>query len=1189
MNTYKYNENLQFELPTGLLHFIDKNENGDEMNLICTEKIIDNDGEAEYKNRIDIVKYEIEPGKKSDKDIEKLFRQRNAGFGFLSGENPTITYSLPGESDAVFVSGRFNWEIYGMQFFNYITALFLVCDDNTGVAINVVNSRFGEGRDLSKYQQFIDVIKTIRFNGKKLNTENLTPQILYDKLEKSLDDFDGVSKTYGSEEELEGKIMEALGNILGDNEDDVQSDKFSRALPDQTLYPHYYGLQDRMRSLGSLGVEVRMNTSGTEYQFINFTHVIKEREEDFWDEDQEEKEELPLQEILDLNPIGYTLDETAKKMAQVFHVNSFVFNDKSDREAEILNGLMQKAYMMSALRSFAWTLADYCKKNSKKPKDLELSLLLEMIDFIEACDWLNYDDKKYCKGLCSNQDLHVFFLPDAVSKSDKDKFLPSEEDYERVRKMRETFPAYDEMLSQVGSLDKLRKDLEYIYPAINTLYNYLKKDRDTSEQLEGNAAVVLYAWCALSIAASEPFFTEDGPMNYSFSQEDYDDNYDYDNDEDYDDDDDGIVYVNHSEIDSSGTLTSYFGNDKEVVVPDGVKAIGDRAFLYCEMLEHIELPSTLETIGEKAFSSCINLEKIKLPEGLKFIGESAFNKCKKLEKIELPEGLKFIGESAFDGCEKLEKIKLPEGLKFIGMSAFYECERLEKIELPKQLKTISGGLFEKCSNIQSLKLPEALQSIEEHAFASCSALETLDLPRKIKNIENHVFMSSGIKTINWPRLTKNIEDGTFYKCQQLENITFEEGLESIGKEAFSGCIKLEKIILPNSIKSIGYRAFMNCELLKEVILSQNLEKVGEEAFNGCCNIEKLILTGSIKKIEKGAFKKCKQLKEVYVPVDFKAPFKDAFLKSVVFYVVKGSWADKYAQEEKFKVQYIEEDEIICKQGLAYLSLGDIDSAKKILKGNEEGEKIINEYLKAEEEKKQEELKKQEEQRKEEERRKLEEEQKKLAEDEAHYKDAVKYKEEKKYDAAKSIFQQIIDYKDSKKLIEEIDKEVALKEKYSRAIKYENSGKYEEAIIVFESLGEYSDSKERVEIVREKEREIKEKGRIYSEAAQCEKDGNLDEAEKLFESLGNYSNSAMRLGKIRKVKEQQNRYSIALQYVKEKKYTEAEEIFDELRGFSDSKKMIKEIRKKRGVCRNCGGKFEGFLVKKCIECGEKKDY
>ena len=62
-------------------------------------------------------------------------------------------------------------------------------------------------------------------------------------------------------------------------------------------------------------------------------------------------------------------------------------------------------------------------------------------------------------------------------------------------------------------------------------------------------------------------------------------------------------------------------------VPQGIAAIGNDAFSYCESLTEITLPEGLTSIGEDAFFYCKGLTAITLPETLAEIGKDAFNGC----------------------------------------------------------------------------------------------------------------------------------------------------------------------------------------------------------------------------------------------------------------------------------------------------------------------------------------------------------------------------------------------------------------------------------------------------------------------------------------------------------------------------------------------------------------------------------
>ena len=94
-------------------------------------------------------------------------------------------------------------------------------------------------------------------------------------------------------------------------------------------------------------------------------------------------------------------------------------------------------------------------------------------------------------------------------------------------------------------------------------------------------------------------------------------------------------------------------------------------------LEVVTFPSTLKSIGKFAFKNA-KFKELILPEGLEYIEERAFLWCSKLEYIKLPSTLKYIGENAFGleaGSEErskniLKEIEIPNSVEFIGCYAF---------------------------------------------------------------------------------------------------------------------------------------------------------------------------------------------------------------------------------------------------------------------------------------------------------------------------------------------------------------------------------------------------------------------------------------------------------------------------------------------------------------------------------------
>lgn len=108
----------------------------------------------------------------------------------------------------------------------------------------------------------------------------------------------------------------------------------------------------------------------------------------------------------------------------------------------------------------------------------------------------------------------------------------------------------------------------------------------------------------------------------------------------------------------AGILKKYVGENRDVVVPSSVSAIGQKAF------EHM------------------NIRNVKLSEGVEAIYGSAFQ-FSKMSNIELPSSLSKIVYRAFWGCSELKEITIPSNVNHIGENAFGYCFNLETIVFEK--------------------------------------------------------------------------------------------------------------------------------------------------------------------------------------------------------------------------------------------------------------------------------------------------------------------------------------------------------------------------------------------------------------------------------------------------------------------------------------------------------------------------
>lgn len=104
-----------------------------------------------------------------------------------------------------------------------------------------------------------------------------------------------------------------------------------------------------------------------------------------------------------------------------------------------------------------------------------------------------------------------------------------------------------------------------------------------------------------------------------------------------------------------------------------------------------------------------------------------------------------------------------------------------------------------------------------------------------------------------------IEDGVtsigeeaFYDHAAIEDIAFGDDLSSIGEFAFRGCTSLTEIIIPDSVKTISFAAFISCTNVKTIELGEGVVSIGKCAF-ASCGAEAIVFPESVKLLDCSIF------------------------------------------------------------------------------------------------------------------------------------------------------------------------------------------------------------------------------------------------------------------------------------------------------------------------------------------------
>ena len=245
---------------------------------------------------------------------------------------------------------------------------------------------------------------------------------------------------------------------------------------------------------------------------------------------------------------------------------------------------------------------------------------------------------------------------------------------------------------------------------------------------------------------------------------------------------------------TSAPWNVYKENIKVISVEEGIKRIGNSAFLGCNVIK-AKVADSVEDIGNNVFERCFGLQEIQLPSKMISIGMHTFYRCRSLNKIKIPEGITTISGALFGDCRALTSIEIPEGVTSINELAFVECWNLTNVKLPESLLEIKNSVFSDCYKLKDINIPKSVLSIGESAFNYCESLEQIELPERITNIENL----------------------TFSDCKNLTNIKIPNNVIQLGIGAFNNCRNLAKIEIPESMKYIVLHAFAGCDNIKYCI------------------------------------------------------------------------------------------------------------------------------------------------------------------------------------------------------------------------------------------------------------------------------------------------------------------------------------------------------------------------------------
>ena len=306
---------------------------------------------------------------------------------------------------------------------------------------------------------------------------------------------------------------------------------------------------------------------------------------------------------------------------------------------------------------------------------------------------------------------------------------------------------------------------------------------------------------------------------------------------------------------------------------------------YSQDAVKVTVPENITEIGQDVFRDHVRLEEIIIPGSVKLFGNHAFTMTAWLDKQRKQSETVIVNGVLLDGTMCKGKTVIPEGVKRVAGWCFAGNTEITELTIPSVRIIVENLAFRNCINLKKITDWNG----KEYVLSDVSDLTTQDYPELINRIfsecincfkldenRNLVESTGNIINLTFPEGIRSVGDGVYKDCHLLESIELSLSTEKIGKSAFENSKWLKSVSNAGAVSLIGAQAFYGCQSLEEIDLSDSLEEMGSRCFEHCCSLKEIYISNRLEKIPERAFFRCKSLQKLYIPKSVKIIEPEAF-------------------------------------------------------------------------------------------------------------------------------------------------------------------------------------------------------------------------------------------------------------------------------------------------------------------------